>query len=121
MPTYMVERSLPGATMASIEALRQALGAACHAFAVQGRPVRYLRSVFTPGDSRCRCLFEAPGADLVQAVNEAAQVPYGRILLAVDVTPETKQAEHGNASDAPRAENRAREHVDERSEWKGTR
>jgi hypothetical protein len=81
----MVERSLPGATMASIHALRQAEADACRAFADEGRPVCYLRSIFTPGESRCRCLFEAPDADLVQAVNEAAQIPYSRILLAVDL------------------------------------
>ena len=88
MPTYMVERSLPGATMASIEALRQTAGKACRAFAAEGRPVRYLRSIFTPGDSRCRCLFEAASADLVRAVNEAAQLPYSRIVLAVEFAPE---------------------------------
>jgi len=84
----MVERSLPGATMASIEALRQTVGEACRAFAAEGRPVRYLRTIFTPGDSRCRCLFEAPNADVVRAINEDAEVPYGRIVLALDLTPE---------------------------------
>ena len=49
MPTYMVECSLPGATMASIEAFRQVLEDTCRAFTAQGRPVRFLRSVFTPG------------------------------------------------------------------------
>ncbi len=88
MPTYMVERILPGATMASIEAIRQAAEEACRVFAAEGRPVRYLRCIFTPGDSRCRCLFEAPSADLVQAVNEVAQIPYSRIVLAVDLAPE---------------------------------
>jgi Protein of unknown function (DUF4242) len=87
MPIYMVERILPGATMAEVEAVRHAAGAACGAFSVEGRPVRYLRSTFTPGDSRCRCLFEAPSADLVRAVNEAAQVPYIRIVLALDLAP----------------------------------
>jgi hypothetical protein len=80
----MVERILPGATMASIEAMRQATGAACRAFATEGKTVRYLRSTFTPGDPRCHCLFEAPNADLVRAVNEAAQIPYSRIVLAID-------------------------------------
>jgi hypothetical protein len=51
----------------------------------EGKPVRYLRSTFTPGESRCRCLFEAPNSELVQAVNEAAQIPYNRIMLAVDL------------------------------------
>jgi hypothetical protein len=83
----MVERILQGATLASVEAMQQAAGAACRAFAAEGRPVRYLRSTFTPGDSRCRCLFEAPSAELVRAVNEAAQIPYSRIALALDLAP----------------------------------
>jgi hypothetical protein len=73
--------------MPSVEALQQAARAACRAFAAEGRPVRHLRSIFTPGDSRCRCLFEAPDAELVRAVNEAAETPYSRIVLAVDLGP----------------------------------
>jgi len=83
----MVERILPGATMASVEALREAAGVSCQAFAAKGRPVSYLRSVFTPGDSRCRCLFEAASADLVRELNESAQLPYNRIVLALDLGP----------------------------------
>jgi hypothetical protein len=83
----MVERILQGATLASVEAMQQAVGVACRAFSAEGKPVRYLRSTFTPGDSRCRCLFEAPNADLVRAVNEAAQIPYSRIALALDLAP----------------------------------
>jgi hypothetical protein len=85
MPVYMVERVLPGATMASVEAIRRAAEEACGAFAAEGKPVRYVRSTFTPGESRCRCLFEAPNVDLVRSVNEAAQVPYSRIVLAVEL------------------------------------
>jgi hypothetical protein len=83
----MVERILPGATMASVEALRQATRATCRSFAVEGRPVRYLRSIFTPGDSRCRCLFEAASADLVRDLNVSAQLPYSRIILALNLEP----------------------------------
>jgi hypothetical protein len=88
MPTYMVERVLPRATLAEVAALRRAVEEACRAFAAEGRPVRYVRSTFTPGDSRCLCLFEAPTAALVQAVNEAAQIPFNRIVLAVDLGPD---------------------------------
>jgi hypothetical protein len=84
MPTYMVERILPGATIGSLAALRQTAKAACDAFTAAGTPVLYLRSTFTPGDSHCRCLFAAPNADLVQLVNDTAQIPYRRIILALD-------------------------------------
>jgi Protein of unknown function (DUF4242) len=85
MVVYMVERTLPGASIESFEAVRRAADAATQSFVAQNKPVRYLRSTFTPGDSRCRCLFEAPNADLVQEVNDAAQLPYNRIVLALDL------------------------------------
>ena len=34
------------------------------------------------------CLFEADNADLVRAVNEAAQIPFTRIVEALDLTPQ---------------------------------
>src|SRR5947209_16447998 len=85
MPTYQVERVLPGADLESLAALRHAAEEACRTFAAAGKPVRYLRSTFALGESRCRCLFEAASGDLVQEVNDVAQLPYSRIVLAVDL------------------------------------
>jgi hypothetical protein len=65
--------------------MRRAAGEACSTSSAEGRPIRYVRSTFTPGESRCRCLFEAASADLVREVNEAAQVPYSRIILALEL------------------------------------
>jgi hypothetical protein len=84
MPLYMVERILPGASIDAVQAIWRAADEACRAFAADGKPVRYLRSTFTPGDSRCRCLFEATNAELVEELNQAAQIPYARIFMAVD-------------------------------------
>jgi len=85
MPTYLVERVLPGADLASVQALCRAAEAACRRFAAEDKQIRYLRTTFVPGRSRCSCLFEAPNADLVQAVNEAAQIPYSRIVVALEI------------------------------------
>lgn len=85
MPVYMVERAVPGLTMESLEGLRAAAEQACSSFTRKGKRVRYLRSTLTPGESRCRCLFEADHADLVREVNDAAQLPYSRVILAVDL------------------------------------
>jgi hypothetical protein len=85
MPTYLVECVLPGADLESVEGLCRAAAAACQRCAAEGKPIRYLRTTFAPGWSRCSCLFDAPNADLVQAVSEAAQIPYSRIALAVDL------------------------------------
>lgn len=82
MPVYQVERIVPGAGMVAMEAIRRRAAAACLTYSARG--VRYLRSTFTPGDSRCRCLFEAASAEDVRRLNDAAQIPYQRIVVAVD-------------------------------------
>jgi len=53
----------------------------------QGKPVRYIRSVFLPQQARCLCLFEAPDAERVRNVNEAAQLPFTTVVEAVDLSP----------------------------------
>jgi hypothetical protein len=85
VPVYLVERILRGATIEILENLRDRTEDACRSAAGQGRPVRYLRSTFAPGESRCHCLFEAPDSDIVREVNDAAGFPYERIMLAVQL------------------------------------
>lgn len=85
MPVYLVERVLHAATIESLEMLRRRTEDACRTAAVQGNTVRYLHSTFAPGESRCRCLFEAPSPELVRDVNDAAGFPYERIVVAIDL------------------------------------
>jgi hypothetical protein len=85
MPVYMVERTLPGATLESLDVMRRAAEEACRAYSTTEKPIHYLRSTFAPGESRCHCLFEAASADLVRDVNDAAELPYSRIALVVDL------------------------------------
>lgn len=91
MLVYMVDRDLPGYTPAALRALQQAAIATCDRFTVQGRPIQYLRSMVVLGESRCMCLFRAPEPALVRMVNEAAQLPFTRIVEALDLTPEYEQ------------------------------
>jgi uncharacterized protein DUF4242 len=82
---YLVERHLPGVTLTVLETLLQAGSRACEASSATNTPVRYLRTTFAPGESRCLCLFEASNADVVQEVNDVAQIPYSRIIPVVDL------------------------------------
>ena len=93
MPVYLVEWTQPGVTLAQVAAIRRAARETCAAFTEHGRPVRYVHGTFLPGESRCLCLFEAPDAERVRAVNEAAQVPYNRIITALDLETERIQDE----------------------------
>jgi Protein of unknown function (DUF4242) len=87
VPVYMVERHLPGITVKQLAALQVAATASSAAFTALGKPIRYIRCLFVPGESRCTCRFEAPTADLAREVNDEAQLPYTRILSAMDFSP----------------------------------
>ena len=80
MTVFMVERDLAGISM---QALAGAQKAAIETAA--GSEVSYVRSVFAPEDGRCFCLFEAPDADAVKAVNDKAGLPYHRVVAAMDL------------------------------------
>jgi hypothetical protein len=87
MAVYMVERDLPGVTMDQLAAAQKAAIDTGKQFTDEGKNVRYIRTTFVPGEAHCMCLFEADNADLVREVNEAAQIPFTRIVEALDLTP----------------------------------
>jgi len=87
MAVYMVERDLPGVTVEQLGAAQKAAIEKGQEFTADGKDVRYIRSIFVPGESKCMCLFEAASPELVREVNEAAQIPFTRIKEAMDLTP----------------------------------
>lgn len=87
MAVYMVERDLKGITMPQLAGAQQNAIATSRRFTADGTPVRYIRSTFVPGEARCMCLFDASNAEDVKKVNDAAQLPYVRIVEALDLTP----------------------------------
>jgi len=88
MPTYLAERYLPGISAEELMLLQKTAIEVSQRFTTEGKPVRYLRSVFVPSESHCLSLFEAESAILVRDVNEAAGIPFTRILEAMDFTPQ---------------------------------
>ena len=87
MTVYMVERDLTGVTMEQLGAAQKAAIETSQRFTSEGKAVRYIRSTFVPGDSRCMCLFESSSQELVKDVNEAAGIPFTGIVEALDLTP----------------------------------
>jgi hypothetical protein len=87
MAVYLVERDLPGVTMDQLAAAQKRAIQVGMDLTAQGREVRYIRSMFVPGDCRCMCLFEAPNPEHVREANEKAEIPFTRIVVAADLTP----------------------------------
>jgi muconolactone delta-isomerase len=84
---YLVERELPGITMEQLAAAQKRAIQVGRELTAQGRQVRYIRSMFVPGEARCMCLFEATDAQDVREANERAEIPFTRIVPAEDLTP----------------------------------
>jgi len=87
MTVYMVERDLKGITMEQLAAAQRRAIDTSTDFSTRGKPVRYIRSTFVPGEERSMCLFEASDPDLVREVNDEAKIPYVRVIEALDLTP----------------------------------
>ncbi len=49
--------------------------------------MRYIRSSWVPSEAHVMCLFEANNPQSVRDVNEAAGIPFTRIVEAMDLTP----------------------------------
>lgn len=82
MARYMVERHLPGF---GEDQLAEAAGKAKETTAKmreEGKPVRYQRSTFVPGEEKCYCLFEGSSEEEVREANERAELPFERIVEA---------------------------------------
>ena len=87
MGVYLVDRDLPGITAEGLAQLQRTEIGASEQLAAVGHRVRYLRSVFIVGEARCLCLFEAEDEAVVAALNEAARLPFTRIVAALDLSP----------------------------------
>jgi hypothetical protein len=78
MPTYLVERYLPGRDRAWLDASLERLRK-------DRRGVTYLGSIYVPSDESCLCRFEAETPDDVRDANEIAGVPFARIVAAEEI------------------------------------
>ena len=87
MAVYMVERDLTGITLEQSGGAQKAAIEISQEFTSKGKQVRYIRSTYVPGDSKVMCLFEASGQQLVEEVNQAANIPFTRVVEAMDLTP----------------------------------
>jgi muconolactone delta-isomerase len=86
----MVEREMPGVTMEQLAAAQKKAIQTGKELTAEGRQVRYIRSMFVPGECRCMCLFEAPNPENVKEANTRAQIPFRRIVEAADLTPQAE-------------------------------
>jgi len=84
---YLVERKQPEISIEQLITAQHAAIEMSQRFTAKGKPARYIRTTLVPSESRCMTLFEASNAKIVQEVNEAAQIPFDRIIKALELIP----------------------------------
>ena len=104
---FLVERYLPPAAAESLAASVGRLARLCALSAESGAggEVQYLHSAYLPTEDTCFCLFRAAAADIVRALNEAADFALDRITAAVRLYPISQlpdvQADRSSAESRP--------------------
>jgi hypothetical protein len=87
MSVFMVERNLKGISMEDLARAQQAAIATAASMRDAGEDISYIRSTFAPEDGRCMCLFDGENAEQVERLNAIADLPYERVVAALDLTP----------------------------------
>jgi Protein of unknown function (DUF4242) len=80
---FLVERYLPVTTLEELAAAVSRVALACAARRGSGVDLHYLHATFIPAEDTCFCVFKAPSAETVLAVNEAAHFGLDRISSGV--------------------------------------
>jgi hypothetical protein len=86
MVTYLVERYLPDADLASLSAAVERTARLVTEGTLVDRP-RYLSSTFLASEETCLCRFEASDREAVAELNQRADFPFDRIVEALDLLP----------------------------------
>jgi hypothetical protein len=96
----MVEHDLRDLTSQQESSAHQSLGEAVRRVARRGSRIRYVQRILIPEESRCLCLFEAVGADVVRNANDIAQFPLARVIaVRSSVNPGTSPSHRPTAEE----------------------
>ena len=96
---FLAERVMPDMTAADLTAIQHTLLKAARRTTTTGRPVRYVRAVYIPSQSRLMGLFEAADAEAVRAAIRLAQLPCSTVEQVVDLPVAMDGETDGGESD----------------------
>ena len=89
MQGYVVEVYLPQARARDAQITARRARAAAEELALDGLPIRYLRTTFLPDDETCFHFFEASSLDVIEQAIGRAALGRARVVPAVDASRPT--------------------------------
>ena len=87
MPNFVVERYRPSSDPDSLRSLADRLTAGARQVSTDGGSVRYVDTIFLPGDETCLHLFAADSEADVRAATRQAGIEVDRIVPAEQIEP----------------------------------
>jgi hypothetical protein len=87
MPNFVVERYRSRSDPDSLRVVADKLSASARQVSPDGTSVRYVDTIFLPGDETCLHLFEADSESDVWAATRQAGIEVDRIVPAVQIEP----------------------------------
>ncbi len=87
MAVFMVDLDHMELTLEQLAKMQKKAVDMSQRFTEDERPVQYLRSVYIPSEAHCISFFASPSVVFVRDVNEAAQIPFTRIVQVIELTP----------------------------------
>jgi len=94
---FMAERVMPNMSVADLTAIQHTLTKAARRTTTKGRPVRYVRAIYIPSQSRWVGLFEAADVEAVRAAIQLAQLPFLTVEQVIDLPVAADGEANGNA------------------------
>jgi hypothetical protein len=92
MAEFLVELYVSQGDMAAVERGAARARVAAEELSSEGRPVRYLRSIFVPEDETCFYLYEADSAETVTTAARRAGIAFDRVAAAVSSDRDAERA-----------------------------
>jgi hypothetical protein len=80
---FLVELYVSRTDRTAVESNARSARKAAEELTEEGRPVRYVRSLFVPEDETCFFLYEADAAADVEEAARRASLPFDRVALAL--------------------------------------
>jgi hypothetical protein len=84
MQSYLAEAYVARARASELRSNERRARAAAKELRQQGTSIRFVRSIFVPGDEICFYVFEAVDAEAVGAACKRAALRFERVVEAVD-------------------------------------
>jgi Protein of unknown function (DUF4242) len=106
MPNYVIELYGSSSDVPSVRSAADRLAAGARRLSDEGTRVRYLDTIFLPGDETCFHLLEAGSEEDVRAVARNAGIDADRIVPArqIDPLPDPRDVERDASRSSPQEE-----------------